>query len=705
MQQGVRLKLLFFQHLTQIFLTLVLLSFSAPVMALCVMMQNFESDDTTFLPYVVRGLYNTSRMKAESYNDLEIPVPTQISAAGELCYIFKTYDGLQYFINHRDKFPDEEIKRELGVDLPIVVPNEPLIINHISHGARCGIVDAGDILEFAKNAGKTHRIAMTNQACFSSDLLAKMLIDQENDPTQSYIDNFCLLTLSPFSRVALAMNFTNVKNYLNFDTTLAPFIKDMSSASPGMSFSQYLQKHNMFKDFLDDQLRPLGICSAANWGEMGLVEYLREGEIIFNFTKPYQEGFDPFIPSLMPQHERRIAAAANLINHVNDLLNDYFCRRAGDKEHFMEREIMVYASNLACTNLVDIRNAQAFSERYELMDRVGDISNKLNMTSVNQETVTNLMNKWKHQCQEDTGMDDKIFKVMRELIYYDTMRISDETFEPIYQDKLKEFVPLVATKGHECDEMLCDAIYAQYAQLAQNLREQEGEHYAYSRAKDHLKFDALQLWSTRKYAYILRERYVNGEPYHRPAQNFEYIYDEALYIYSEALSSNKTVEEFDCMQELEKVINNISTKMPIPSRGLAKKCTNIRTKLASGSIEDWPKLPTNYQTGDPYADTLAQILLGAIDINELTGVGLNGTPASFGDVVRSYLLESDYFGSTARELSLQFHNVTEVAMERTPNADYPLDVRRRAACDDFKLGGPFKADSKERQNLPASFRK
>jgi hypothetical protein len=73
--------------------------------------------------------------------------------------------------------------------------------------------------------------------------------------------------------------------------------------------------------------------------------------------------------------------------------------------------------------------------------------------------------------------------------------------------------------------------------------------------------------------------------------------------------------------------------------------------------------------------------LGVLDINELNGRGFNGISATSKDTD-----QAPY--TPARDLLFVFHQVMNESMKRTPNKEkFPLDERRRKACENFKLGG------------------
>ncbi|MBP5297322.1 MAG: hypothetical protein J6Y94_08345, partial [Bacteriovoracaceae bacterium] len=332
-----------------------------PAQAFCVFMQNFAADAPEFANYVRKDFYYSSHtqvIRDKEYG--ELPVPTKVKLAGENCYIFKTYEQLKKYIQqgppissyHHATLPSEVI-------LPPVLPGEPILIHHISHGGRCGEVEAGDILMFAKVMGIMHPIALTNNACFASDLMAKMLIEQQQDPHDYYIGNFCLMTVSPFSHVQMELDHDG------FDQSTAAFIAGMDESTRGMSFADYYRQHNFYQD-LQGQKRPLGIISAANWDELGLTDYLKAGEEIFNFTKmkfPFtkaEEIMRKSLPALAaaffpvrhasPAGEvQRGQVAANLINHVNELLNADFAQATTkedlDPKLLANRQYLYLAAN------------------------------------------------------------------------------------------------------------------------------------------------------------------------------------------------------------------------------------------------------------------------------------------------------------------------------------------------------------------------
>ncbi|MBP5296919.1 MAG: hypothetical protein J6Y94_06260 [Bacteriovoracaceae bacterium] len=684
MPQHVRLKLYFLQPLKHIFLTLILLSFSAPVMALCVLMQDFHPDAAEFAGYVKQDMYYPKLTYAYRMEDgTSIPTPTKMSVAGESCYIFSSYSDLSYYLEHNKDlagrsfmFPPEG--EDATFTLPEVTPDEPIMIHQIAHGSRTGLAylanyqtgyyENEDVLKFVKQWGGQHPIAMTNNSCYSSDLLAKMLLDQKADPNQGYIDKFCLMTTSPFSHVQVAAYLEDA----GMDSSTAPFVAKMRNARPGTSFAQYFQENNYYIDYKDHR-RPLAICSAANWQEMGLVDYLAYGEDVFNFYEPYllREGNNPpsILKALYPDGfssealaEERIKLAANLINHVNELLNISYCSQKGDPQNYVAHEFLYFAANKYCSDLQDINAAEYCSPRYHLAHTVHLLDDGNYNESID----------WKRDCQANENL-------AQALAAWKSASTASEK-----EQKIQEFIKTAAELQATCAELACAEISDKGKDRCLYIAaDRAAWPIGFAQQKEKILAQIRQAQKEFEYAPMLSSLLKQQLNLAWSPQEIE----QKLNAYYEAHGLKPEEQKIDC-GEVYLVAFDIYPS-PQDRFELVNQCSTLYQDLGKTPLSSWPKLPTDYPKGSKYADYLAQILVGAIDINELNGLAINGVPASSADRKDEgkILPELEQYISPSRDMILQFHNVMDVAMAQAPKDEYSLDVRRRKACENFKLGG------------------
>ncbi|MBP5296920.1 MAG: hypothetical protein J6Y94_06265, partial [Bacteriovoracaceae bacterium] len=560
------------------------------------------------------------------------------------------------------------------VVLPMIDKHEPLLIHQISHGGRCGEVEAGDILDFAKKLGVTHPIALTNGACYSSDLLAKTLLHQQKNPTHAYIDHFCLMTLSPFSHAQIELDDEES------DGSTATFIKGMEEAAPGKSFADYLREHNYYVDLIG-QKRPLGLSSAANWEEMGLVDYLAAGEDIFYFTRPYaltnfgKSFIDSYVPVLSFKKKvaaataqdvktaLRIKLAAKFVNRVNTLLNQAREAENSNPHFYANHEFLYYAANHLCQNLTEIRAAQVCLPKFHLTKAIQDSGGM----DYNQARAN-----WQKTCAENEG----IGAVLR--AWKMAPAAMKEQFE-------KGFVAAAAKMQATCAQTACDDIATngqdnciiiaaeqasspedfiqQKAAMLAKIREEQSKMDYVSLLQKRLKEEGGITWSLAEITTKLNDYYA-------------------------ANHMDPAAQTVDCAKSYEKYFTYAAwPKEEEIKADFQEQCTNLYHHLGQQTVAAWPPLPTNYASTDIYADYLAQILLGAIDITEQIGLGLNGKPASNGDYLKTRMMEVDVPFSPTHDIILEIHNIMDVALRTPPSPDFPLDQKRRQACENFKLGG------------------
>ena len=613
--------------------------------ALCVLMQDFDKDDRAFNNYMKRGIYFTdvvAPVKVDSSEKL-LPSPTRLKVAGEPCFIFNSYSQLKDFIEPRDTYPDTYLHPETkkNVTLPSIEPHEQLFINQISHGARCGEVESGSILQFVDQM-HDHPIAMTNNACFSSDLLARMLIYQHGEGGSSY-SNFCLMTLSPFSSMQVEPIAENV------DGSTASFLLGIDEKQKGKSFSEYFIENNYFTGS-DGQKRPLGLCSAANWGEMGLADYLAlaEQEAAFEGSKifrPFGEGRWYTANSSVKRYFRGngaseknlVASAANVFNHLNELLNISYCKKNERDVTFANHEFMYYALNTVCSSVWDLEQAQTCLPAYHFTKNFSSFIDHNNEVE---------LDRWHRTCKYNAQISMMLF-----------------TLKSLPEGEKKELMigklfETAAQLKDKCDKMACleitDSGLPTCILVAANSAEslttfmRNKSEVMQKISKEAAQYDFFTMLTNR-----LKEEAKIDLSQEELKQKFSSYYrGDTSGDHSLTLNCQKEFDTFFTLQNLNQVKSS-----------LQQKCQVLQQDMTSRSPSLWNKLPTNISLENEHAKIILRSILGQYD-----------------------LAEKDDFYAPMHDLLMTFHKVMEVSMKRLPRNEWPMDIVRRQACDNFKLG-------------------
>ena len=613
--------------------------------ALCVLMQDFDRQDSAFQKFIEADFYyGTHRRPWIAPVEIKyqgrkktVPIPAKIKMAGEPCVIFQTYYQLHDFIRNRQDYPDAYLYPGLStVKLPPVEPGEPLLISQISHGSPGGEVDAGPILRIA-DALADHPIGIMSTACYSSDLIMRMALEQARPNGQNKLANLCLITASPFSNVTIAPHDRDP--FVNF-------LKGIDETQQGTSLAQYYREHNnldlyhVFNAPPDHPVSvPLALCSAANWGELGLVDYVTmanaKSMLEFNPAQDYQRDWQQF------SHEENLAfLAAHTLNNLNKLLNLNYCRRQESDPPFAEAQMMYYMANTTCSSVDDLGFAQQILPAYYKSKGAAAIARFKSLALALPGKL-----KWNKDCKNNSSLQ----KILRQL----------KKHRPLDDDPLlQEFFTISAQFSTSCGIFSCMQAFFEafnspefsHLNLAGfNEFSPEDRAKLYASIKQHLAdFNYLNEWAQQFQDATGRE--MSGGQL-----------DEQI----QQIIHQKGFDIFNCSDLMAQALTPEKFFQSAPNQELQRSCKVLHQTMAHDPPSTWPPRRTDYTAQDTYPDQLLHTML---------------TDQQLFNIPPDEIMPDSPWNTMASI----FHHIMQVAMESPPQNE--MDRVRRQACENFKLG-------------------
>jgi hypothetical protein len=239
--------------------------------------------------------------------------------------------------------------------VPNVKTGEPLIVGQIAHGHSGGVastnsgeVPGQEILKNLNHLARNRPVFSPIFSCYSGDLIAKKLIDDEINPEDPAIDNLCLLTGSAFNRGAEGGN-QDIISILES--------KNVSRKNPEDVF------------LMADE----GLISSAPWSSSGFTAYLvgkQASDAMKVVRSIHSTG------AFCPTHESALKSSQISLSLRED--------------DFTNSLLSVLESNLK--NLAELPSKE--------VDAWVKLDDQINNISVNINTFSKLLSQFEHRRQE-----------------------------------------------------------------------------------------------------------------------------------------------------------------------------------------------------------------------------------------------------------------------------------------------------------------